>query len=283
MHCSGGPYDEQIELANTFYDEKHAAGQSAGSGALPRADGTVVHIYTQETNIYKGLNGALGGYGKGGRDALPSYYQLIKLLILATRKLPPIAPTTVYRGVQRDHLLLLGGLTVGDRLTWWSFTSTTRSPDVLRNDMFFGIGSKSKVDGTLRRKTKRTVFQIRANGGVDISAYSAVPGESEVVFLPGATFLIVEINEQAFNCWEIKMQQTNSVRYHVGAAGPAAVEEVPEYDTVEDDDYEFESYDTYSSLTSNGPAARGTVLDDAYDMPDGYSGGGVDSGDDLDI
>lgn len=172
VHCGGGPYDEQVELANTFYDESFSGGQRAGGGgaALARADATTIHVYTQETNIYKGLNGALGGYGKGGRSALSHYYQLRKLLIMATRKLPPIEPTTVYRGIQLDHESLLGGLTVGGKLTWWGVTSTTRSPDVLRNDMFLGIGSKSKVDGTLRKDSKRTVFQIRANAGVDIGA-----------------------------------------------------------------------------------------------------------------
>lgn len=157
IHCGGGPYDDQVELANVFYDETYPDGINSrtanGAAALPRRDATVLHVFTQETKLYKGLNGALGDYGENGRAALPQYLQLTKLLIVAARKLAPLPPVTVYRGVTRSYLELLGGLGVGGRLTWWSFTSTTRTPDVLRTNQFLGIGSAGSLQ-SVRRSLK---------------------------------------------------------------------------------------------------------------------------------
>lgn len=125
IHCGGGPYDAHIELAEDFYDQKRRQ-TPIGATILPRRDATVLHVYTQETKLYKGLNGALGDYGEGGRGALPQYFELVKLLIIAAMKLPALPPVTVYRGVPRHFVDLLGDLSVGGKLTWWSFTSTTR-------------------------------------------------------------------------------------------------------------------------------------------------------------
>ena len=122
----------------------------------------------------------------------------------------------------------------------------------------------------MRHQAHRTVFQIRVNAGRDISAYSAVSGEDEVFLLPGSTFIIDEIIEHLFGVVLVKMTQVASAKFALG------VEVVTEQDfaayasIAEDDDYEFESYDAYS----NGPGGPGAaVLDDAYDMPDGYTGG----------
>eukprot|EP00729_Bicosta_minor_P005384 gene5384-4612_t len=131
QHCGGGPYDGCIEKARNAYDERFPAGIVGGGRepVLAKEDGAVMHVYSQETGIYRGLNGALGGYGVGGRDAILHYHELIKLMLISTRKLPSVKPVTVYRGVQVDADVLLGGASVGDRITWWGFTSTTRSPD----------------------------------------------------------------------------------------------------------------------------------------------------------
>ena len=120
----GGPYDGCIEKARNAYDERFPAGIVGGGRepVLAKEDGAVMHVYSQETGIYKGLNGALGGYGVGGRDAILHYHELIKLMLISTRKLPSVKPVTVYRGVQVDADVLLGGASVGDRITWWGFT-----------------------------------------------------------------------------------------------------------------------------------------------------------------
>eukprot|EP00729_Bicosta_minor_P001740 gene1740-6643_t len=212
VHCGGGPYDKHIEEARTTYDQRFPNGVIGGGRepVLAREAGALLHLYSQETPIYKGLNGALGGYGTGGRGAIPQYFELIKLLLIAFRKLPALPPVTVYRGVSVDVDLLLGGASVGGSLTWFGFTSCTTEPDVLRHDNYVGIGKTDRRDGTPRKETRRTVFKIRANAGVSIKNYVSVPGsfEAEVTLLPGATFVVEEINrELPYNVVEVKMRQ----------------------------------------------------------------------------
>ena len=131
-------------------------------------------------------------------------------------------------------------------MTWWGFTSTTTDADVLREDSFFGFG-KRNADGTLRKLTPRTVFQIRVNAGVNVQPYSAIQEEDEILLLPGATFVIKSINRGlAFNVTEVKLQQVESVRFATGDMVPSDLI----YSAIEDDDYEFESFDVYSGLTT---------------------------------
>lgn len=250
VHCGGGPYDERLDDARCCYEERFPAGATTGADAtvLSREDAATLHVYSQESNVYKGLNGALGGYGVGGRAAIPHYFELIKLLLIACRNLLIVPPATVYRGVQIDVDILLGGAGVGETVTWWGFTSTTHDADVLRQDSFFGFGKKN-ADGTLRKRTPRTVFQIRVNAGVNIQPYSAIQEEDEVLLLPGATFVVKEINRGlAFNVTEVKLQQVESVNFATGDMVPSDLI----YSAIEDDVYEFESFDVYSGLASTG-------------------------------
>lgn len=140
-------------------------GASIGNGAEKMNGGQVaaINAYTQETPLYGGMNGALGGYGKDGRDALVHYAPYIKLLLRGLKPLAPLkdpfgGPVTLFRGVKLPATQLLGGLKVGEVLTWWSFTSTTTTADVLQSTDFLGIG---KAGAKAAGGKKRTVFQIR--------------------------------------------------------------------------------------------------------------------------
>jgi len=62
---------------------------------------------------------------------------------------------------------------------WWSFGSTTNSIGVLTNDMFLGD------------KSERTMFIISTQTVRDISRYSAISTEKELLLVPG-TVLIVD-------------------------------------------------------------------------------------------
>ena len=50
-------------------------------------DVAAIHIYLQESPLYGGVNGALGGWGVDGFAALPHYLPYIKLLMIAFDKL----------------------------------------------------------------------------------------------------------------------------------------------------------------------------------------------------
>lgn len=92
----------------------------------------------------------------------------------------------------------------------------SRTLDVRATNTLLGIGKTDRRDGTPRKETRRTVFKIRANAGVSINNYVSVPGsfEAEVTLLPGATFVVEEINrELPYNVVEVKMRQVESKKF----------------------------------------------------------------------
>eukprot|EP00729_Bicosta_minor_P022360 gene22360-29143_t len=137
----GNSLDQAVTLAEGF-----AAALAKRSNPniveLGIEDAAMINVYTQETPLYSALNGALGGWGKGGRNAIPHYLQCTKLLLRAVRQLPAEPCITLYRGVRMPASILLAGSKVGDKITWWSFTSASRDPDVLRDESFLGIGEQ---------------------------------------------------------------------------------------------------------------------------------------------
>lgn len=158
------------------------------------------------------MNAALGGYGQDGRKPLEHYLPLIKLLDDAMKSIKPLTapdggPVTLYRGVKMPASALLGGLKVGDTLTWYSFTSTTGEPDVLRSKNFLGIG---KEGAAAVHGTKRTVFHIKGFNGINIKPFSAISEEDEVLFRPGSQFVIDGINEWHYGITEVTMHQVPS-------------------------------------------------------------------------
>ena len=152
-------------------------------------------------------------------------------------------PVTLFRGVKLPASLLLGDLTVGDILTWWSFTSTTTTSDVLQSTDFLGIG-KAGAKATVGKK--RTVFHIKAFNGINIKPFSAISNEDEVLLRPGSQFVIDAINEWHYGVTEIQMHQVPSTVmpmdgkgadegfYHLPAAGVAG-----------DDVYSYTSIQAY--------------------------------------
>jgi len=99
VHCGGylqGAVKVALQFAATLAAENNL-------GPLSVAEAAAVHVYTQETPMYHGLNGALGDWGDGGgRTSLHHYLPYIKLLRAALLKLPPqsaTGATIVHRGV----------------------------------------------------------------------------------------------------------------------------------------------------------------------------------------
>ena len=157
--CRMGLEDE-VALALQFAAMIIERGLALGLNASQIAS---IHLYTQESPLYGGMNGALGGYGRGGRAALVHYLPYIKIALGALKLLPPVA-ITVYRAVRDVPLrTLLQGQGVNGTLTWWTLTSTTSTPDVLRDPSFLGIGPQ---------QGERVVFKMHVTTGVEIKQFS---------------------------------------------------------------------------------------------------------------
>jgi hypothetical protein len=175
VHC-GGDLQKAVKSAFVF------AGQLAADnklGPLSVAEAAAIHLYSQDTPLYQRLNAALGDYGDWGKRAsLHHYLPYIKLLRAALLKLPPQTATIVYRGSKCPLQTLIPNATVGKKVVWWSFTSTSRSKDTRKK---FITGKPG------------TLYQISSNDGRDISRYSKFGAEEELLLLPGSQFVIDHI------------------------------------------------------------------------------------------
>lgn len=209
VHC--GNLDIVATAATTFA-EGFDLSAFAAPAALALIHVAIINAYTQESPLYGMMNATLGGYGKDGRKPLKHYLPVTKLLNDSLKLIKPVTaadggPVTLYRGVKMPASVLLGDLKEGDILTWWSFTSTTLTSDVLQSTDFLGIGKKGAkaVAGT-----KRTVFHIKAFNGINVKPFSAISDEDEVLLRPGSQFVIDGISEWHYGITEIRMHQVPS-------------------------------------------------------------------------
>ena len=132
-----------------------------------------IHLYTQESEIYKELNLRLRGRN---RAELKPFFPYLKLLLSGLYKLPLIN-VPLYRGVKQD----LSEMYIKKRtkkVFFWGFSSASASMEVLASPLFLGDSGP------------RTMHCINANA-VDIRDFSAMPQEDERLILPG-TCLIVD-------------------------------------------------------------------------------------------
>lgn len=162
---------------------------------LTAGHAATVHVYTQDTPLYKGLNGALGGWGDGGAAASAHYLPYAKLLTAALKRMPRFEGR-LFRGVRLAAAGLLDGAGVGDVIELDSFVSTSTSSDVLLNKTFLGMGDIGE----------RTVFQYIAFTAVDIQRYSAM-NEQEVLLLPGTRVVIDSIQQYANGVTEVQCHE----------------------------------------------------------------------------
>lgn len=221
--CSGGLAAETA-AALSFGHYMVRRGKNCGLSVDQVAS---INLYTQDGPFYSALNGALGGWGAdGGRSASGHYMPYCKLTFGALKLLPKVA-TTVYRGIHGVALnTLLQGKTVNDMLTWWAFTSTTGTPDVLRDEAFLGdINSAS---------THRIAFVITIKSGVRIKGFSefgnnlddymqpigvCAQDEDEILLLPGTTFKITSIKVCDGGVTEVQMIEVGSALVQESLAG----------------------------------------------------------------
>ncbi|CAF3566749.1 unnamed protein product [Rotaria socialis] len=110
------------------------------------------------------------------RTSLRPWFKYLKLLLTALVKIPCAPTQTVWRGVRKN---VDDEFPKGAEVTWWCFSSTTISLDLLKSDVFLGtIG-------------ERTIFSIEVINGRSIKDHSEYNNEGEVLLLPG-TYMEVQ-------------------------------------------------------------------------------------------
>ena len=171
-----------LDLTAFLYQAKKFVDSVSGKKAIAVVPGmtpdmaAAIWMYTCESQLYKTLNMLLRARE---RNNLLPYFGYLRLVLEGMKKLSTGKQRMVNRGVKKNLVAENPDVYVKDRsLCWWQFSSTTANIAALSNPTFLGPSGD------------RTIFQILTKHGVDISAFSAVPGEAEVVLPPGICILI---------------------------------------------------------------------------------------------
>jgi hypothetical protein len=139
---------------------------------LTKDESASIYIYTMEwgeQSLYRVLKSALRDEN---RQALTIWFPYLKLFDTALNKLPTVKGN-LWRGIRED----VGKNFYRDQLvTWWSINSCSTSVNAIQN--------------FLRNETKSTMFVIEALHGKQISQYSKLRQEAEVILMMGTQFRV---------------------------------------------------------------------------------------------
>ena len=138
--------------------------------------------------------------------------------------------------------------TVGARINWWSFSSTTKSGNgaVLTDPMFFGEAGQ------------RMLFVLHCVRGIDISAFSDFPQEDEVLLMPGATLEVTQVVPAGLlgGAAMVVLQQVDSADAPAAEPGAAAEPEAePAPAAGEEADPPASFVCAFCTLVNSDPAA----------------------------
>ena len=117
------------------------------------------------------------------RSLIAPYGLFMVALVRVMHKMKRYTGETVYRGVKRD---LCSDYQLNCEFTWYGFCSTAKSIDVLNNPLFCG------------ETGLRTMFAIKLtqHQARDITRYSLVAAEDEVLLPPGCRFKVTAVLPQ---------------------------------------------------------------------------------------
>jgi hypothetical protein len=135
---------------------------------LTKDESAAIYLYTMNTPFYPTLNKMLRAENS---QALEPWFAFLKLFITAIDKLPS-SPTTVWRGVADN--IHGSNFDEDDVHTWWSINSCSLKVDVARD--FQG--------------PRGTLLCIKTINGKNITEYSALQHDDEVVLMPGTCLRI---------------------------------------------------------------------------------------------
>jgi len=114
----------EVDMDGTVVLANMAAGNlSSNPHNLSQDEIAAIHLYTQETPLYRVLNDRLRSEK---RELLVPFFPYLKLLLRAIFKLPVIK-CPVYRGVTKD---LSKNFVSGKSYIWWGLTSTAAKIEV---------------------------------------------------------------------------------------------------------------------------------------------------------
>ncbi|CAF0982284.1 unnamed protein product [Adineta ricciae] len=136
------------------------------SEVLTLNESAAIYLYSMPVPFFSRLNSALRAEK---RHALKPWFSFLKLFLTALDKLPSL-DIRVWRGVGDN---VNADFTEGQMETWWSVNSCSKDLNIV--EKFLG--------------DKGTLFSIDVLHGKDISEYSSIPEEREVVLIPGTRLL----------------------------------------------------------------------------------------------
>ncbi len=141
---------------------------------LTKDEAATVYLYTMEmsydASVYRILNQTLR---LEDRSKVRPWFAYLRLFDSATSKLPKFKGT-IWRGVNKN---VTASFKRGQKITWWSVTSCSRSVDVI--SAFLGDSPQS------------TLFNIECSSGKVIAGYTSFPSEDEIILMPGTMFEVV--------------------------------------------------------------------------------------------
>jgi hypothetical protein len=147
----------------TRYVEQAIKECNCSSNLLTRDESAAIYLYSLSSPVFFQLNSALRSKN---RNALKPWFSFLKLFMTALKRLPSIKET-VWRGVSVDDTL---SFVDDDIYIWWSVNSCSKAINVVRP--FLG--------------DKGTLFAINVINGKDITTFSSIPDEQEVILMPGS-------------------------------------------------------------------------------------------------
>lgn len=178
-----GIFLQMERVAASLYDRAKTAkdhGKLAEDTLCIERIAALMTYSNEKPSIYADMNNKC--YERD-RTLIAPYKGFILLLLAALRELPPYSRNQIYRGVKMD---LRAKYPKGRRFTWHGFISCTKSINVLSTAQFCGDSGP------------RTIFSIELSQGQarDISPYSVLSKEDEILLPPGSTFQVTGVLPQ---------------------------------------------------------------------------------------
>ncbi|CAF1261042.1 unnamed protein product [Rotaria magnacalcarata] len=165
------------DIQNKVSLAKKERSNEDGANDLTTDESAAIQLYTMESkteqeSLFYILNSTLR---LADRNELKPFLLYVKLLLGALEKIPSFNGI-VYRGIPGN---ISSNFVKGKKITWWGFSSCTRSLEVLSKEEFLGtIG-------------QRTIFYIECTSGKSIQHYSYLsPDDEEILLLPGIELLV---------------------------------------------------------------------------------------------
>eukprot|EP00035_Acanthoeca_spectabilis_P005857 m.118219 g.118219 ORF g.118219 m.118219 type:complete len:406 (-) comp13224_c0_seq5:138-1355(-) len=175
-----------LDLSGELYMAHRWAAKSPGLDVIAGItdmtvdEGVALRLYTCESPLYGQLNSVLRSSDRNELKA--RFFPYLRLLLGGLAKIGAQEKRMVNRGVKLDLVTVHpAAYAPGKTLIWWALTSTTAKISALCNPMFLGSNGD------------RTIFQIMTSGAVDVSPFSAVQGEAELILPPGTALRITDI------------------------------------------------------------------------------------------